>query len=190
MKIIHLGKKYNKLKKAMGLVEVLIALVLIATTMIMAIRVVAKGLKTTKENEIKDRAAGIMLRAFEFNQLEIPSDVFDPASLNTDPDHMTCFALDNVSPDDNFFRLMRETNENCPAGANVEITTCDPDSDYLVRYIEGVNICNQIIFTNYPISVYTGTPSLTDQYRITSVVVYELEEGFFQEKINTFKTIN
>lgn len=179
--------KYKNLKKGLGLVEVLISLVLISTSMILAIRTVSRGLKVAKDNEIRDTAAGVLLRALEFNQVEIPPN-FIPS---TRAGYKECYSLKNLNSSQTIFdTIVEQTNANCSPVGNPEITSCDASSPYLLN-IDSAQICNQIIITNYPLGSYElpAVPFNDNRIRITSVVVYTIEGEEIVETISTFRNV-
>lgn len=186
-------KEYQQARRlrSMGLVEVLIALILIATTMVMAIRVVANGLKVAKENDMADSAAGIMLRAIEINQFDLTDlvstwDSSPPYGL-FDGGTFSCYTLPILDVEDTLVDLLGGNKVTSGCMGFPEIDSCTQASPYLVSSYQGAPICHQIILTNYPIGSYSGGSYNNNTIRITSIVVYVLDGKYEKQKIDTFQ---
>lgn len=174
-------KKHNL--KAFGLVEVLIALVFVASSMIVALNTVSRALKISKDNEIKDKAMGVMLSGLEYGnaekQLGLPID--DVANfIGT-----KCFKLNAANIDG-------KTGETLKSGSAVlDEEVCGNEIDtppicpenYKIN-VPGMDICNQIIISSTNI---TGTGEMADKIRITSIVTYYIDGEIMTEKAHAFR---
>ncbi|MCA9386167.1 hypothetical protein KC717_05970 [Candidatus Dojkabacteria bacterium] len=181
--------KKRLLKRGVGLIEVLIALVLISTSMILAIRTVSRGLKATKENEIRDRSVGVMLQALELNQIQLDAagSPIDLVGLEDSTDSIQCYSSSSngTTGGDFISSLVKQT---CVVG-NLELTSdsCDTGSNYYANLGEGLEICHQVILTT------TQNDYISDlspnNLRITSIVVYTIEGEKIRERIDTYRRI-
>ncbi|MBD3363093.1 hypothetical protein GF362_05215 [Candidatus Dojkabacteria bacterium] len=175
----------KSIKKGFGLVEALIALLLVASTMILAIRTVSIGVRSTKDNEIRDTAAGVMLRALEYNQLDLPSTLVNADFSQQDQTY--CYKLD----DNNDLILVDSTCSGVDMNNPDIISDCLDNSSYLLTNTPGVNICNQIIFTNVTAGANAGSDIMSDKIRITSIVVYYIqnEDDPQVERVDTYRQL-
>lgn len=183
MNYIFKNRKYNK---AFGLVESLIALIFVASTMILAIKTVAKGLQVSKQNEIRDQATGIMLRGLEYNQLDLPYQIVQ-TFIDNEPlgPEQICFVLD-YSHDHN---PLYPVSVNCSPYKGT-VMECENDSQYKLN-IDGVHVCNRLMFTNVAANqLDESSPVLmSDKIRINSTVAYYIEKELIVESVDTYRKI-
>jgi competence protein ComGC len=183
---LFLSKKKNN--KAFGLVEALIAIIFVASTMILAVKVVAKGLQISKQNETRDQAAGIMLRALEYNQLDLPSKVMsDLVSDDPSTPVSVCYKLDE---DEAEGISLSEVAGTCSPYSDRMEMDCEPDSVYALS-LDGVLVCNRVIFTNVPAGVTSDSLDVTipDKIRINSTVAYNLDGQTIVESVDTYRKV-
>ena len=169
-------------KKAFGLVEVLIALVFVASSMIVALNTVSKALKISKDNEIKDKATGVLLSGLEYgnadNKLNIPFD------RETSSDN-ECYKLNAANVDGNTGQSLKSASVLSHVTSSCEeIDSCSESSFYKVN-IPGMDICSQIIFTKTNLD---GSP-MQDKIRVTSIIAYYLNGEILTEKLHSFRDI-
>ncbi len=182
--LYKLPKDFSRMNvKGYGLVEALIAMLIISTTMISAFSMIARSFITVKEDEVRDRASYVMLRALEFgnayDQLALPSEVNNElSSANANP-FFKCYSFDGqLSPDDsNITDNLQYKGDNC-----TPITSCDTSNPYYTPF-EGMFICNQIIFTTQNLE---GV-EMTDKIRITSIGAYVVGTKVETSRIDTFR---
>lgn len=185
---MEINLKDLKIKKAFGLIEVLIALIFVASTMILSIQIVAKGLKASKDNEIRDNATGIMLRALEYNQIDLPDAVRDADFSSGILGVSKCYKLDKVSPDSDEVILKYIAS---PCDGTKEMVDCGGSyNNYRLDNTPGLDICNQVIFTNLKANAVEPTHIISDdKIRITSRVVYIIDGQEIIESVDTYRRL-
>jgi type II secretory pathway pseudopilin PulG len=178
-----------KLNKAFGLVEALIALIIIAITMVSALETVSSALRQVKSNETEDKAnqlmSGVLEYAYGYRNIDLPTEV-NVNIFDNDPNQMVCYkpTFDLASNKVNL-SLVGNNPTNCALMNAV-------DDNYLVDYSGndsgevGEEIYHQIIFTNIPI---TGTGNLEDKIRITSIVLYSQEGNIVRQRVDAYRPI-
>lgn len=191
--------KGHKLKKGFGLVEALIALVIIAVTMVSALETVSSALRQVKNNEIEDKANELMTSALEYaygyRNIDLPiqsgTDTiqlsFTQAANNNVVDHVSYCYKPTVDFTTNKVTLVKVSEGIAGCGI-----IASPSSNYKVDYDstiaieESEEIYHQIIFTNVPVS---GSGELTDKIRVTSVVLYTQEGTIQRQRVDAYRPI-
>jgi hypothetical protein len=174
-----MSKKIN----AFGLIEVLIALLLVSSTLILAIRSVSQGLKISKENEIRDTAGSILIRSLEYKNMRLPEDVSSALEFGNHFAH--CYKLDADSVDQTNV-VLTKINANCDIDS--EITNCSDSDQYRLQNVEGLQLCNQIRFTNMEYINNVQQP-LDRQLKITSTVVYYVDGEPEVESMSVYRNL-
>lgn len=179
-----------KIKKAFGLVEALIALVIIAITMISALKTVSSSLRQVKNNEIEDKANEFMSSALEYaygyRNIDLPqngSDSFPIQSFIDLPDQFLCFRA-VLDIDSNVSSL-----EKISEGSNcTKLSSADEayQISYQSNFEETEVIYHQVIFSNTPVS---ESGKLVDKIRITSIVLYEYEGKIMRQRLDAYRPL-
>lgn len=186
--------KNFKFQKGFGLVEALIALLIIAVTMVSALRTVSTALRQVKNNETEDKANQLMTSALEFaygyRNIDLPkisgTQDFPLNDFNTLTNQTLCF---RPTVDLQSKKVELTLVANNPTNCGLMNTA---NNDYLVTYTNNDSnevseeIFHQIIFSNIPI---TGTGNLDDKIRITSVVLYTQEGEIVRQIVDAYRPI-
>ncbi|MBP9758117.1 type II secretion system protein [Candidatus Dojkabacteria bacterium] len=190
---MNIEEKLN-LKKGFGLVEALIALVIIAITMIAALRTVASSIRQVKNNEIEDKANELMSSTLEYaygyRNIDLPIIDDDPPTefplqaFITTPGQFLCFSsVLDLSTDQSRLVYVNNGETGCEkiGGSNI---------NYQVTYENATEesevIYHQVIFSNTPVS---ESGQLVDKIRITSIVLYEYEGQILRQRLDAYRPL-
>lgn len=178
-----------RLQKAFGLVEVLIALLLVSSTLVLALTSVSKSLRIAKENEIRDSANAILLRGLEFKSLDLPQGVV--SDINRTKQYggvfARCYKLDSSLIDINKVELI-EVAEKC----SVDSVIGECIEGYKLTNTQGVEICNQIVYSNADYGEddsFQVVEPLNNKIRITSTVIFYLDGNKVSESLVVYKNL-
>ena len=122
-------KKLNKLiisQKALGLVEALISLAVVATGMVIITSLSLKTLKVVRKNELQDIAVQIGVEAMDFMK--------QPASIRTVGASGDYQGYYYVNLSDEPYGIVKTSDLN-------EIDSCSPSSNYHVSTITETDVC-------------------------------------------------
>lgn len=161
-----------KTKKGVSLVEVMIVLGIVSTTLVASVSIIAKSLIEVRVNEIEDSVNTALIQTMEI--VKSPQDI----AVTGDP-RLTSYGSAN------YFKLNTNGNSNVlvyDAANQTEISNCDANSYYGSEYlitsgIESFNLCLQVIVTpiNNNGSIY---------YNIEAKAIFDLPSG---EEVNSYK---
>lgn len=159
--------------KAASLVEVLVVLAIVATTMVAATQITVQAMISIKNNEIVDTATGVMVQAMEIAKSPDSVKVRSAAGLVTNFKGSYYLATDATGS-----ALWKVTDLLTP------INTCDAASQYFVRIDVGdrvpPKVCLQLIIEPQVISG-------TTVFAIQANLVYELTGKVESLSINGFR---
>ncbi len=138
-------------QKALGLVEVLIALAVVSTGMVMITSLSLKTLKVVRKNELQDIAVQLGVEAMDF--MKQPGTI---AVQSYDDTYAGYYYLD----------ISSEPYKIVEVQGYEEIDTCDSNSRYRVSSVAETSVCQQIQVQNDP-----GGSST--KYNIKVILVWE-----------------
>lgn len=156
-------------KKANSLIEVLVVLGIISSTMLVSVNVIIQNVAQLRVNELEDAANGVMIQGLEI--AKSPADVVTNSELLPDKETVANSSIPL------FFTLDRSGNQNILneiVNGSV-ITECNDGSPYLVEIesdnenLNGFNTCLQI-------EIEAGENSASGEYYylIKSRVIYQV----------------
>lgn len=171
--------KLNTRYKAASLVEILVVLAIVASSMVAVANVNIQAQISLKDNEIIDAANGVMIQALEVAKSPSQVSVVDPAGNLIPGNIQGYYSLDLNSGSSQGVVLRKQTF------SNTKITNCNSTSPYLVDWTtNGVgatstsldpnvnNICVQVIITE------EQRPLIVDTYyKIESIVIFNISDG-------------
>jgi type II secretory pathway pseudopilin PulG len=188
-------KKLCIAKSGFGLVEALIALVIIAMTMIAALRTVSSALRGVKNNETEDKANELMTSALEYaygyRNIDLPK-------VSGGADFPIQSFIDNINQAE-CYTTSYDLASNPPVSTLIHVAngidnckilqTTDDRFDVTITGQESTEVIyHQVIFTNVPVTG-SGTDKLEDKFRITSIVLYEFEGQILRQRVDAYRPL-
>jgi|SRR5690606_5282061 len=170
---MQVSKKIKK-PKGLSLVEILIVLIIISTTVISAMSLIINSFIEIKENEVQDTANGILLSATE--ALKSPG-VIQISGLSSGILSRTTGDFFSVTPNDSGFVLTY-----VPGGES--INECDSDSRYLFNLRENQQTIDQACLQ---VKIIDRSGLGITKYEIEAKVVYNFSGKTETNSIKAFR---
>lgn len=151
---MKLQQKGSKTKKASSLLEVLIVIGIISTTLVVSTNLVIKSLTQVRINELEDRATNVLVKGMEV--AKAPTAIV----ADTIPDQInTTYSYSIVeNPNGNFFENQQG-----------RLTDCNPGNDYEINF--GL-IDSENDIACLEVSVTPRGNSDIDYYEVNAVIIY------------------
>lgn len=173
------------MKKAFGLAEVIVAIGIFGTVMVVTVSMTVAALRTVKDNELADMANSVMVTSLEYVKSPagfeaIQSTVPSTGALKTYKIKTSLYNPDNPSFTDFQLETTTETNR---------ITTCDDSSPFLVKIAESSPTGAQASLNNFKVCNQILIQTASNQtVTITSVVVYVISDRVVVSELVGFKS--
>jgi|GEM_PF-6458547 len=173
-KILQL--KFNKKLFATGLVEVIVVLAILATTMVSIVIVTTRGLRQVKRDEIEDRAVGLQLRSLEL--AKSPATLTLPIKLQTGDIKNYYLQFPDASNAQGEVHPIEAVKSG-----DLTLDNCSLNSEYhvvLENTAKGEMYCNQM-------RIELKSASGKNYYEVKSIIVYKSINGFEKKELLAYR---
>jgi prepilin-type N-terminal cleavage/methylation domain-containing protein len=183
----------KRIKKAFGLLEVLIAIAISSIVLLGAMVVATKSIRFVRTNELQDLSNGVLIKSLEVSRSPVDFDLDSLLGASSGPNYYT---LSNQDVDDGQGNTVERLRLTEQVGEFNEITECDTNSVYRVDLLEdqdveqfadvnfrnAYQICNQIVISE------VRTDNVRRVFEIKSIVVYRLFEEDVRSELISYRT--
>lgn len=158
-------------KKGIGLVEVLVVLALVATTMVAAAQLSVNALRSIKNNEVKDYATGLLVQALEVAKSPDDINIYTTSALAS---YNGTYSLER-GPTGTGYVL------SYSSPSTTQISSCASDSIYAIDISAQFNVpvpkvCLQVVIT-------ANQGLAGNYYQISATTIYTLEGETIRETV-------
>lgn len=168
--------KKQKRLAAFGLAEIIVALGIFGSAMVITIALAIGSLRTVKDNELADTANTIMIRSMEYLKSPSSSGIFASALSGTST---RVYAVDGAISSTNITGEVKLKDLTSSGTNTITVDNCSETSPYVVVVSDtpGFLACNQIIIKR----------NSNNTFELQSIVIYRTSKGFRKSELLGFK---